>query len=170
MGNCCLLPREDHLSVDVKHRYRRYDNPKHATVDDVPQDVSGAPTGWKGYHGAISNEQAENRLRIKGASNGMFLVYDEPPDVKASRRHRSRAMHQGQYLLAVYYNRKVHRIRILRRSDGKYVLGQDVPGARAHDSVHKLIKHHQRPCGKAINLEGGGHVTLEGYVYLTASE
>ena len=169
MGNCCLLPREDQLSVDVKHRYQRYDSPKHATVDHVPQDVSGAPTGWKGYHGAISNEQAENRLRIKGANNGMFLVYDDPLDVKG-RRHRVRSMHQGQYILAVYYDRKVHRIRILRRSDGKYVLGQDVPGARAHDSVHRLIKHHQRPCGKSINLEGGGHVTLEGYVYLKASE
>ena len=157
--------------MDDKPQYQRY-RPKTKYVkhvDYVPQDVSGAPTGWKGYHGAISNEQAENRLKIKGATNGMFLVYDEPPDEKLKGNRRHRAMNQGQYLLAVYYNGEVHRIRILRCSDGKYVLGQDVPGVRAHDSVHKLIKHHRRPFGKAINLEGGGHVTLEGYVYVKAS-
>ena len=160
MGNClkscgiCLVDEGNRLIEEGDALETQYGAMKDAAerVDHVPQDVSGAPTGWKGYHGAISNEQAENRLRIKGASNGMFLVYDDP-------------LHQGQYLLAVYYHGEVHRVRILRRSDGKYVLGQDVPGARAHDSVHKLIKHHRRPFGKAINLEGGGRVTLEGYVY-----
>lgn len=148
MGNCFSECRRCFLEEEEERETLK----SYGTVTLVPQDISGAPTGWKGYHGEISNEEAESRLKI-GASNGIFLVYDDP-------------VHQGQYLLAVYYNRSVHRIRIIRRSDGKYVLGEDVPGARAHRSVHGLIKHHRRPFGKAINLEGGGHVVLEGYVYL----
>lgn len=148
MGNCFSECRRCFFEEEEERETLK----SYGTVTLVPQDISGAPTGWKGYHGEISNEEAESRLKI-GASNGIFLVYDDP-------------VHQGQYLLAVYYNRSVHRIRIIRRSDGKYVLGEDVPGARAHRSVHGLIKHHRRPFGKPINLEGGGHVVLEGYVYL----
>ena len=135
MGNCmklcgtCLVDKGNRLIEAGDALEIQYGATKDAAerVDHVPQDVSGAPTGWKGYHGAISNEQAENRLRIKGANKGMFLVYDDP-------------LHQGQYLLAVYYRGEVHRVRILRRSDGKYVLGQDVPGARAHDSIHIALQ------------------------------
>ena len=159
MGNCfevcrrCFAEEEEEDKTLLQSRYGAVEKTA-GRVEVVPQDVLGGPTGWKGYHGEISHEEAEKRLKTElGASNGVFLVYDDP-------------LHQGHYLLAVYYNGSIHRVRILRRQDGKYVLSEDVPGARAHRSVHGLIKHHRRPFGKAINLEGGGNVVLEGYVYI----
>ena len=104
---------------------------------------------WKGYHGNISTKQAKDLL--KAENNGMFLVYDAGPD------------EEGQFLLAVHYRGEVHRVPIHRNTtDRKYMLGHET---RGYHSVHTLIKRHRRPFGWAVHLQGGGRVTLIGYVY-----
>lgn len=115
-------------------------------------DVAGAPTDKKWYHGGITEDEAINRLRM-AHENGTYLVYDNP-----SRR--------GEYILLVYSDSELHRWRIIRRKDGMYVLGDDVPGARTHDSVAKLIKYHRGLTGKPIMFAEGGRVTLGDYAYM----
>ena len=119
------------------------------------EDIPSAPTDKKWYHGGITDSQANFRLRsVAGEGrNGTYLVYDNP-----SRR--------GEYVLLVYKNGELHRWRIIRRKDNKYVLGEDTPDARAHDTVRKLIKYHRGINGKPILLEHGGRVTLGDYAYV----
>ena len=115
-------------------------------------DVAGAPTeeGW--YHGGISEYQAVLRIRI-AYENGTYLVYDNPS-------------WRGEYILLVYNDGELHRWRIIRRSDGMYVLGENVPGARTHDSVKKLIEYHRGFFGKPIMLANGRRVVLGDHIYL----
>ncbi len=127
----------------------------HDRVEHV-SDVAGAPVDKKWYHGAITDEQASNRLiQVRPPpENGTYLVYDDPK-------------HAGQYILVVYKEQEVHRWGIRRRRDGMYILGDDCPGAIAHETVRKLIKYHRGVNGKPIKLVGGGVVRLtKSYVYI----
>ena len=119
-------------------------------------DVVGAPIDRKWYHGGINLREAEYRMRScdpKIRRDGTYLVYDNP------RR-------RGEYVLLVYHKNELRRWKIIRRErDGKYVLGEDSPGAVAHTSVRKLIEYHRGITGKPIKLEHGGSLKLSDYVY-----
>ena len=122
------------------------------------QDIEGAPVDRSWYHGKITNDEADYRIKAGARGhNGSYLVYDNP---------RKR----GEYILIVYYKRKNHRWEISRRkSDGKYILGRDGPGVIGHDSVRDLIHNHRGLTGKPIKLEGGGVMTLsKEYVYVAS--
>ena len=118
------------------------------------QDVHGAPTDKKWYHGAITNVEAETRLKI-AQNDGSYIVYDNPQK-------------KGQYILLVYYKRNLYRWKISRRrSDKKYILGNDGEGVTGYDTVPKLIKAHRGIRGKPIKLEHGGVLKLsKSYVYV----
>ena len=152
--NCSdLLGKEDINStpllttaVDFISRQRDFEN---------VEDVHGAPTDKKWYHGAITNDEAETRLKI-AQNDGSYIVYDNPRK-------------KGQYILFVYYKRNLHRWKIsIRRSDNKYILGNDGVGVTGYDTVRELIKDHRGIRGKPIKLERGGVLTLSKYyVYVT---
>ncbi len=125
----------------------------HDRVEHV-SDIAGAPVDKKWYHGAITDDQASERLIGAHPENGSYLVYDDPK-------------HAGQYILVVYKKQEVHRWGIKRRRDGMYILGDDCPGAIAHETVRLLIKYHRGVNGKPIKLAGGGVVRLtKSYVYI----
>lgn len=121
------------------------------------QSLPGAPNDQRWYHGRITDDEADRRLRCVSCKgrNGEYLVYDNPWPSR-----------EGEYALLVYKDGELHKWRITRRADDKYVLGEDKPGARAHISVKKLIEYHRGLTGKAIPLEQGGQVTLSGYAYV----
>ena len=109
----------------------------------------------KWYHGRISDEEADFRLKV-GADghDGSYLVYDNP---------RKR----GEYVLLVVHEGRLFRWKISKRkTDGKYILGVDGPGVIGHHTVKDLIHHHRGIRGKPIKLEDGGVLTLsKEYVY-----
>lgn len=124
------------------------------------QDIEGAPTDKSWYHGNITNDEADYRLKAGARGhNGSYLVYDNP-------------LRKGEYILIVHYQHKNHRYKISRRKrDGQYILGQDGPGVVGHDSVRDLIHHHRGVTGKPIKLEGGGVMTLsKEYVYVASTK
>lgn len=117
--------------------------------------VEGAPVDKKWYHGNISNDEAERRLRIGSAGNDdSYLVYDNPRKA-------------GEYILIVIHKSKFYRWRITRRPrDGQYILGDDLPGAEGFGSVRELVKHHRGVTGKPIKTDSGLTLTLsKSYVY-----
>ena len=124
---------------------RRYPSKHEHTADNA-----GPPTDKKWYHGGITEDQAIERLRT-AHQNGTYLVYDNP-----SRR--------GEYALLAYSHGRLHHWRITRRTDGMYMLEGNTSGARAHDSLKKLIKYHRGITGKPIVLAHGGRVILGDYV------
>ena len=128
--------------------------PRHSRPFEKVVDETGAPTDKRWYHGGITDAQADYRLRSVTTKDGTYLVYDNPTA-------------RGEYVLVVSVGGKLHRWRIIRRSsDNKFVLGKDSPGARAHESVRKLIKYHRGLNGKPIMLEHGGRVILNDYAYV----
>lgn len=123
---------------------------------EIVDDLQGSPTGEKWYHGKISHREAARRLRESGpsAEDGTYLVYDTPRK-------------QGEYVLLVYHERRLHRCKILRRqSDNKFVLGADRPSSKTFSSVEKLIKSHRGFTGTPFQLQDGGRVKLRDYVYV----
>ena len=121
------------------------------------QEVEGAPIGKKWYHGGISDDEAEFRLKSVAETNGDYLVYD------SSRR--------GEYILLVFYDRRCLRWRISRRRDGRYIVGRDVPGVESYESVRMLIKHHRGLMNsKPLKLEHGGTVKLANYAFVPENE
>lgn len=121
------------------------------------QEVEGAPIGKKWYHGGISDDEAEYRLKSVAEGNGDYLVYD------SSRR--------GEYILLVYYERKCLRWKISRRRDGRYIIGRDGPGVQSYESVRMLIKHHRGLVNsKPLKLEHGGTVKLANYAFVPENE
>ena len=128
------------------------------------QDVRGAPTDKDWYHGGITDQEADRRLRsvtIGGDKlanwskyDGTYLVYDNP-----GRR--------DEYILLVFYRGDLCKWKISRRSsDGQYILGDDGPDVIGHETVRKLIKYHRGATGKPIKLQHGGTVTLsKSYAY-----
>jgi hypothetical protein len=121
------------------------------------QEVEGAPIGKKWYHGGISDDEAEFRLKSVAENNGDYLVYD------SSRR--------GEYILLVFYDRKCLRWKISRRRDGRYIVGRDVPGVESYESVRMLIKHHRGLINsKPLKLEHGGTVKLANYAFVPEND
>lgn len=124
---------------------------------EAVQEVKGAPIGKKWYHGGISDDEAEFRLKSVARDNGDYLVYDSNQLV--GRR--------GEYVLLVFFEGKCHRWKISRRRDGMYVLGKDGPGVKSYESVRELIKHHRGLVNsKPLKLEYGGTVKLANYAYV----
>ena len=122
------------------------------------EEVEGAPIGKKWYHGGISDEEAEYRLKSVARGNGDYLVYD-------SGRRR------GEYILLVYYDGKCHRWKITRRRDGRYVVGGDGPGVESYESVRQLVKHHRGLINsKPLKLEHGGTIKLADYAYVPEND
>ena len=123
--------------------------------EQTVRHIRGAPVDKKWYHGNISDQEAERRLRdgAEGKDNS-YLVYDN------TRR-------LGQYVLLVIRKEKFYRWNIMRRpSDGKYILGEDIPGAEGFPSVRKLIKCHRGSTGTPIKTNSGLTLTLsKSYVY-----
>lgn len=118
-------------------------------------DIEGAPTDKKWYHASITDHEAEKRLRLGAAGNdNSYLVYNNP------RR-------RGEYVLLVINGGRLHRWKINRRVyDGKYILGNDVPGVEGFGSVRELIKAHRGIRGKPIKTDSGQTLTLSrSYVY-----
>ncbi len=135
-GKSNHLPESKPLLDKVFDRSRR----------DV-KDVKGEPTEKKTwYHGQISNQEADYRLRsAAGGTDGSYLVYDNP-------------IERGQYVLLVYHKDDLLRWKIrTTRPDGMYILGNDVVRYR---TIRELIKAHRGITGKPIKMEGGGALTL----------
>ena len=157
MGECLstCFPENDQFENETRGPLlRRRDLLDFNEYENV-QDVEGAPTDKKWYHGKISNDEADFRLRMgAGGTDGSYLVYDNP------RR-------RGQYILLVYHDRQLLRWKITRRTrDGKYILGEDGPGVVGYSSVRELIKAHRGITGKPIKMQNGGVLTLsKAYVY-----
>lgn len=115
-------------------------------------EVEGAPVEKKWYHGGISDDEAEYRLKSAAQGNGDYLVYDG---------------NRGEYVLLVFYEGRLHRWQIRRRRDGRYIVGTDGPGVESYESVRQLIKHHRGIMNsKPLKLERGGTVKLANYAYV----
>lgn len=150
---CCNFASDDHenqsfvATTSTRRRPGSYTSSR--------QFEAGAPTDKRWYHGGITDAEADRAIRSSGISkNGLYLVYDNP----TARR---------EYVLLVYVDNELHRFRIIRRRrDNQFVLGKDTPGAKAHESVRKLIKYHRGLNGKPLMLEDGRRVKLGDYVYL----
>ena len=114
----------------------------------------GAPVDKKWYHHGISHEEAKRGLRSTSTSseNGVYLVYDNPKS-------------RGNYILLAIYNGNYMRWDINRKRNGTYILGRDGPGVKSHRSVRELIKYHRGTFGKPIQMQQGGTLKLNNYVY-----
>ena len=121
------------------------------------REVKGAPIGKKWYHGGISDDEAEYRLKSVAEGNGDYLVYD------SNRR--------GEYILLVFYDRKCLRWKISRRRDGRYIVGRDEPGVESYENVRMLIKRHRGLINsKPLKLESGGTVKLSNYAFVPEND
>ena len=121
----------------------------------VEGEVEGAPVDKKWYHGNISDQEAERRLRLGAeGNNNSYLVYDN-------------ARRPDEYVLIVINQGNFYRWRIMRRqSDSKYILGEDIPGAEGFPTVRELINYHRGITGKPIITDSGLTLTLsKSYVY-----
>ncbi len=139
----CLFPKE----ADESNRSSENEP---LLSEEFVKDVKGEPTDKKWYHGQISNQEADNRLRsAAGGTNGSYLVYDNP-------------IVRGQYVLLVYHKGDLLRwmIRTTRPDHGMYILGNDGPGVVRYRTIRELIKAHRGITGKQIKIEGGGALTL----------
>ena len=120
--------------------------------ENIEVEAEGTPTGKRWYHGRISDELADLRMRSATAdgsdSDGTYLVYDNP------RR-------EGGFILLVYHREELHRWRISKRkSDDMYIIGRGGTDVKGFKTVRELIHHHRGVTGVPINLEHGGLVTL----------
>lgn len=112
------------------------------------QVVEGAPDRKEWYHGAITDEEANFRVNRAGGGNGCYLVYDNP---------RKR----GGYVLVTLHKCKLYRWKInKRKSDKKFIVGDDGPAVIGHDTIRELIHYHRSIRGKPLKLQDGGHVVL----------
>ena len=142
---CCFSAEDDDEVVQETtpiSKSRSYQQASKKIVDE----------GHNWYHGDISHQEAESRLRsgAKG-SDGIYLVYDNP----------SRS---DEYVLLVYNRGEMHRWTLTTRQDEKVVVGGN---ARAHDSVQKLLKYHSGIFGKSLKLQYGSPVKtvkLRGFI------
>ena len=124
-------------------------------VEDDPNIVARCsdPVNKRWYHGNISHEEAESRLRRGcGGKDGTYLVYDSPSSREGSY----------MYVLLIYYKpeREIKKLGIKTQ----FVLENNTE--TPHKDVCSLIKHHRGVTGKAVKLQGGGKVTLSEHVYL----
>ena len=119
----------------------------------VPEIV-GAPTGKLWYHGNIEDSAAEQRLKSAAERDGNYLVYD--------LYTRAGPVH-GNYVLLVYCGKNLHRWKISRKQDGRYILGEldETAGmVESYASVRELIRAHRGLTGKPLLLANGRSVKL----------
>ena len=109
------------------------------------------------YHGSISKEEAELRLRsVTGGrrSKGTYLVYSDSD-------------YEPGYILLVYKSGRQHRCKIRDIGDSRFVLEVEAEEAamnpRAHSSVNKLISYHSGLFGNTIKLSRTDSVKLRDY-------
>ena len=120
-------------------------------VDSKPQ-IIGAPTAKQWYHGQITNDEAEERLKESGKEDGNYLVYDF---------YNEAGPVYGEYKLLVYYDEgKVYRRKISRRQDdGRFILGEDnTRMVETYASVRELIKAHRGIRGKPLTRLDDGRL------------
>ena len=88
---CCI-------SVDPD-RPADIDDPDHNNIDTTLQlctpEIVGAPVAKEWYHGNISNNEAEERLKFAAKEDGNYLVYDF---------YNEAGPVHGEYNLLVYYD------------------------------------------------------------------
>ena len=131
--------------------------PRRRTFESV-EEVEGAPIGKRWYHGGITDDEAEYRLKSVARGNGDYLVYD-------AGRNR------GEYVLLVFYEGRCLRWTIRRRRDGRYIVGLDGPDVESYESVRQLVKHHRGLINsKPLKLEHGGTVKLANYAYVPEND
>ena len=120
-------------------------------VDPEPQ-VIGAPTAKQWYHGKITNDEAEERLKESAREDGNYLVYDF---------YNEAGPVHGEYKLIVYYDKgKVYRRKISRRQeDGRFIFGEDnTRMVESYASVRELIKAHRGIRGKPLTRLDDGRL------------
>ena len=150
---CCNSVEDDYDSTAVKETTPISATGTRSSYQQVAAVNRKAITEKdKWYHRDIGHQEAETRLRsgAKG-SNGTYLVYDSP----------SRS---GEYVLLVYNRGEMHRWTISQREDGKVTLGENIPGARAHNTVQELLHRHSGFFGKGLKLQYGQPVKLRGFI------
>ena len=137
------------------------------------RDIPGAPNDRRWYHGGISDNEAQLRLKdMEGVGErGVYLVFDNPEYQKApssrSGSHSSQHNDKARYILMLLKDMLIFRWYITRRSsDGLYVIGDDNADSRGHSSVRKLIEYHRGYTGKPLPLVRGGRVVLGDYCYV----
>ena len=115
------------------------------------------------YHGNISDEEAESRLRRGcGGKDGTYLVYDNPSGREGSYMYVL-AYYQGDIIKEP--EMEINRLKCEGEKFG-YVLGEGGPGAIVHSSVKELVKYHRGLTGVPIQLKDGRKVKLTENVYL----
>ena len=108
----------------------------------ITPEYKGAPTKKQWYHGSITNDEAEYRLRTTAREDGNYLVYDFYDDNGPA---------YGNYILLVFCGRKLYPWKISRRQDGKFILGEDnTKMVESYASVRELIKAHRGVTGKPL--------------------
>ena len=117
----------------------------------VAASVLGEKDKW--YHGNVIHQEAENRLRAEAnGTNSMYMMYDSPSRLE-------------EYVLLVYNGGEMHRWAITQRQeDGKFIIGDNLAGVRAHETVQELLNYYSGFFGKDLKLHNGGPVKLRGFV------
>ena len=114
------------------------------------------------YHGNISHDEAESRLRRGcGGKGGTYLVYDNPSSRKGSYMYKLPAYYQEDIIKEL----EINRVKLEGEKFG-YVLGEGGPGAIVHSSVKELVKYHRGLTGVPIQLRDGRKFKLTEHVYL----
>ena len=151
MGNCCCITPETHNDGE--------------SITE-PLLLKGTYKGTpdkKWYHGKISHDEAEARLREgAGGNDGSYLVYDNPNKLEFILL----VYYKGNLLRWKIWNRQVNETGISMQDD--FILGEDGgPGVTGYKTVRELIKAHRGVSGKPIKLENGETVTLsKSYVFV----
>ena len=102
------------------------------------------------YHGRISRVEAEDLLRNKGMSDGLFLVRDSLATT-------------GEYAITLSNNGRAYHYRIARQGDGSLAIedGKRFPGPVELVQYHMtkldgLLTTLRIPCSRALGVEPRG--------------
>ena len=139
----------------IKNNFWGHESTDPQVVEDNPNIVARCsdPVNKRWYHGNISHDEAESRLRRGcGGKDGTYLVYDSPSSRKGSY----------MYVLLIYYKPEGEIKKLGIKTQFVLENNTETP----HKDVRSLIKHHRGVTGKAVKLQGGGKVTLSEHVYL----
>ena len=131
--------------------------PKFNTI--IIPEFEGAPTAKQWYHGSITNDEAEDRLKTTAKEDGNYLVYDF---------YDENGPAYGNYILLVYCGRKLYPWKISLRQDGRFILGEEdnTKRVKSYASVRKLIKAHRGTNGKPLPRPNDGRLVklTPGYI------
>ena len=113
--------------------------------NDDTEELKKKPWYFEG-----SFEEANLKMKeAKKKEDGTYLVCNNPD-------------RKGSYVMLVYYQGEIKKMEISRKpAKFVYVLGE---GAKTHDTVRQLIKHHRGVTGKPIQLGDGNKVILFDYI------